>query len=40
MINHALHEGMTLEDFKDLPIPIDKMKDILAVPADNFFELH
>ena len=40
MIDHALSEGMTLEDFKDLPIPIDSMKGMRAVIADNFFELH
>lgn len=40
IINHALSEGMTLEDFSDLPIPVASMKDIQAVPADNFFELH
>lgn len=40
VINHALTEGMTPEDFKDLPIPIASMEDIQAVPADNFFELH
>ena len=40
MINHALQEGMTREDFKNLPIPIEAMDGIQAVPANNFFELH
>ena len=40
VIDHALSEGMTPEDFIDLPIPIESMKDIQAVPADIFFELH
>jgi AraC-like DNA-binding protein len=40
VIEHALNEGMTTEDFKDLPIPLSYLKDIKAVPADNFFELH
>lgn len=40
VINHALSEGMTPADFKDLRIPIGSLKDIKAVPADNFFELH
>ena len=40
IINHALIEGMTEDDFKTLPIPIEAMKEIQAVPADNFFELH
>jgi len=40
MIHHALSEGMTAEDFKDLPIPVESIKDIQAVPADIFFELH
>ena len=40
MIDYALEEGMSKEDFKNLPIPIDSLKDIQAVPADIFFELH
>lgn len=40
MINHAIDEGMSNQDFDDLPISIEAMKDILAVPADNFFALH
>ena len=40
MINHALAEGMTVEHFKDLSIPIDSMDEIKAVPADHFFDLH
>lgn len=40
MINCSLSEGMEQEDFKDLPIPIESLKDIQAVPADIFFELH
>ena len=40
LIDHALSEGMTPEDFKDLPIPVDSLDNIQAVPADQFFELH
>lgn len=40
MINHALVEGMHKEDFKDLPIPLEVLKDVQAVPADHFFALH
>lgn len=40
VINHALTEGMTQEEFEHLPIPIDKIDDVQAVPADQFFELH
>ncbi len=40
MIDHALSEGLTTEDFQDLPIPIDTLNNIKAVPADTFFELH
>lgn len=40
LIDHAFSEGMTPEDFKDLPISIESIKDIQAVPADVFFELH
>lgn len=40
MINPALNEGMVLEDLNDLPIPIEAIKDLRAVPAENFFKLH
>ncbi len=40
MINHALNEGMTRDEFKDLPTPIDSIDNIQAVPANHFFELH
>jgi AraC-like DNA-binding protein len=40
MINHALYEGMTQDDFIDLPTRIDSIDDIQAVPANHFFELH
>lgn len=40
VIAHALTEGMKMEDFKDLSIPIDTAHDVKAVPADQFFELH
>lgn len=31
---------MTPNEFADLPIPIDSLKEIQAVPADHFFDLH
>ncbi|MEQ9216548.1 MAG: AraC family transcriptional regulator ligand-binding domain-containing protein [Cyclobacteriaceae bacterium] len=40
VINHALAEGMSRDDFTDLPTPIDAIENIQAVPADHFFELH
>jgi len=40
MLNHAMHEGMKRDDFKDLPTSIDAVDHIQAVPADHFFELH
>ena len=40
IIDHALKEGMTTDDFKDLPIPIESIKNIKAVPAEHFFALH
>ncbi|MEM7381275.1 MAG: AraC family transcriptional regulator ligand-binding domain-containing protein, partial [Bacteroidota bacterium] len=40
MINHALHEGMTLAEMKDFPVSPDNMESLQAVPADHFFELH
>jgi AraC-like DNA-binding protein len=40
MINHAIYEGMTRDDFIDLPTPIDSIDNIQVVPANHFFELH
>jgi len=40
MIDHAFSEGLTLRDFQDLPIPLSSLKDVQAVPARIFFELH
>ena len=40
LINCALSEGMSRENFTDLPTPIDAIDSIKAVPADHFFELH
>lgn len=40
ILYHALTEGMTERDFKHLPIPLDAVENIQAVPADNFFALH
>ena len=40
VVNHALAEGMKKEDFAKLPISIEAMDNIQAVPADYFFELH
>ncbi len=40
VIEHALNEGMKLEDFNNLPIPYDKIHEVQAVLADDFFELH
>ena len=40
MLNCAIAEGMSRDDFKNLPTPIDTIDSIRAVPADHFFELH
>ena len=40
VVDHALKEGMTPEDFAVLPTPIGSLSDIQAVPADHFFALH
>ncbi|NAS12178.1 AraC family transcriptional regulator [Poritiphilus flavus] len=40
MINHAIHEGMDVDELKDLPISPESMQSLQAVPADHFFELH
>ena len=40
VLDHAISEGMTLDCFRDLSIPIDTIDNIQAVSADHFFELH
>ncbi|MBV6641563.1 MAG: AraC family transcriptional regulator ligand-binding domain-containing protein [Cyclobacteriaceae bacterium] len=40
VINYAITEGMSWEDFMHLPTPFDALDNIQAVPADHFFELH
>jgi AraC-like DNA-binding protein len=40
VINHALNEGLTSYDLKDLPTPIDIIDDVQAIPADHLFEIH
>ncbi len=40
MLDCAIAEGMSRDDFKNLPTPIDAIENIQAVPADHFFELH
>jgi AraC-like DNA-binding protein len=40
VIDQALAEGMSVTDFKDIPISVDDLRDIQAVPADDFFRLH
>lgn len=40
MINHALAEGMTEQEFDWLATPIQDLDKVQAVPADQFFELH
>lgn len=40
VLNYAITEGMTRDDFMDLPTPIDTIDHIQAVPADHFFQLH
>lgn len=40
MLDYAIVEGMSREDFTHLPTPIDVINSIQAVPADHFFELH
>lgn len=40
MLNQAMAEGMTQDDFLNLPTPIHTIDDLQAVPADHFFELH
>lgn len=40
VLNHALKEGMSREDFLNLPTPITSVDSIQAVPADHFFSLH
>ena len=40
MLHHAIAEGMTKDQFMDLPTPINQLDHIQAVPADHFFGLH
>jgi AraC-like DNA-binding protein len=40
VIEHALTEGMRIEDLSDLQIPYNTLHEVQAVPADHFFELH
>lgn len=40
MIHHAYAEGLNAEDFHWLPTTLEMMEQVLAVPADHFFELH
>jgi AraC-like DNA-binding protein len=40
MINHALSEGLHMDELKNLSTPIDTIQNLNAVPADHFFELH
>lgn len=39
-MNHAIAEGMTRNEFMNLPTPITAIDSIQAVPADEFFKLH
>lgn len=40
MINHALAEGLSRDEFIDLPTKLSEIDKIDAVPADHFFYLH
>ena len=40
MIEHALVEGLDRKHFEHLPIPIDALDSVKAVPADQFFAVH
>jgi len=40
MIDHAMAEGMTADEFDWLPTPLSQLSQTQAVPADHFFELH
>jgi len=40
VVDHALAEGLTTDDLKNLPVSLDAMEEIKAVPADHFFSTH
>ncbi|MEO9484108.1 MAG: AraC family transcriptional regulator ligand-binding domain-containing protein [Ekhidna sp.] len=40
MLNCAIAEGMSRDDFMHLPTPIDTIGDLQAIPADEFFAIH
>lgn len=40
MVKHALREGLSREALEGLPVSLDALDQIQAVPADHFFDLH
>ena len=40
MIHHAIKEGLSEADLKDIRTPLEAIDSLNAVPADHFFELH
>ena len=40
VINHAIKEGMSADEFESLPVPFSTIDSVEAVPADQFFHLH
>lgn len=40
VITHAIKEGVPVDYFEKLNVPFSSLKEIQAVPADDFFDLH
>ncbi|MBC8753881.1 AraC family transcriptional regulator ligand-binding domain-containing protein [Kordia sp. YSTF-M3] len=40
MINHALSEGLHIDELNNLSTPVEAIPNLNAVPAEHFFELH
>ncbi|MEQ8927388.1 MAG: AraC family transcriptional regulator ligand-binding domain-containing protein [Fulvivirga sp.] len=40
IVNHGLAEGLTKEDLSALPVSLEKMEQLQAVPSDQFFATH
>lgn len=40
MIHYAMEEGLDRSHFEQLPVPVDALDTVQAVPADQFFALH
>lgn len=40
IIDHGISEGLTPDDLRELPVPLEEVHKIQAVPSDQFFQTH